>query len=128
MLRASKKLCVRGGVLSWMSAAGGAATNAVAGAATAGAMDEVPAGATYRDPEDDGSAGFISTVAGATAVLVGAVSVVAGASAGTNFISVGLISVAAGAMSVPEIGGVTATRAFEVGAADAVAEDVFAEE
>jgi len=115
VLRASKKLCVRGGVLSLMSAAGGGATNAVAGAAMAGAMDE--------------ASGFISMVAGDTAVVVGAVSAAAGAvAAGVNFISVGLISVAAGVMSVPGIGGASATRTFEVGTEDAVAEDVFAEE
>jgi len=111
VLRASKKLCVRGGVLSLMSAAGGAATNAVAGAgaAMAGAMDK-------------GSAGFISVAAGAISAVVGA-----GAS-GVNFISVALNSVAAGVMSVPGIGGASATRTFEVGTEDAVAEDVFAEE
>ena len=117
VLRASKKLCVRGGVFSLMSAAGGGAINAVAGAGAtmAGAMDE--------------ASGFISMVAGDTAVVVGAVSAAAGAvAAGVNFISVGLISVAAGVMSVPGIGGASATRTFEVGTEDAVAEDVFAEE
>jgi len=117
VLRASKKLCVRGGVFSLISAAGGGAINAVAGAdaTMAGAMDE--------------ASGFISMVAGDTAVVVGAVSAAAGAvAAGVNFISVGLISVAAGVMSVPGIGGASATRTFEVGTEDAVAEDVFAEE
>ena len=51
-----------------------------------------------------------------------------GAASGTNFISVALISVAAGAVSVPGIGGASATRAFAVGAEDAVAEDAFAED
>jgi hypothetical protein len=37
VLRASKKLCVRGGVFSLMSAAGGAATNAVVGSVAAAA-------------------------------------------------------------------------------------------
>jgi len=120
VLRASKKLCVRGGVLSLISAAGGGATNAVVGA-----------GSTMAGAMDEGSAGFISMVAGDTAVVVGAVSAAAGAAAaaaGVNFISVGLISVVAGVMSVPGIGGASATRTFEVGTEDAVAEDVFAEE
>jgi hypothetical protein len=111
VLRASKKLCARGGVFSLMSAAGGGATNAVAGA-----------GSTMAGAMDAGSAGFISMVAGDTAVVVGA------AAAGVNFISVGLNSVAAGVMSVPGIGGASATRVFAVGAEDAVAEDVFAED
>ncbi len=93
-----------------MSAAGGAATSAVAvvGAAMAGAMDE-------------GSPGFISMVAGAVAAA-------GAAAAGVNFISIALISVASGVMSVPGIGGASVTRAFAVGAADAVAEDAFAGE
>jgi hypothetical protein len=111
VLRASKKLCVRGGVLSLMSAAGGAATNVFAGA-----------GSTMAGAMDEGSAGFISMVAGDTAVFVGA------SAAGVNFISVGLISVAAGVMSVPGMGGASAIRAFAVGAEDALADDVFAEE
>jgi hypothetical protein len=93
VLRASKKLCVRGGVLSLMSAAGGGATNAVVGAASAAAGAVV---------------------------------------AGTNFTAVAFISVAAGVISVPGIGGasgsVTASTVFAVGAADAVAENSFAEE
>ncbi len=99
-----------------MRAAGGAATSAVAaaGAAMAGAMDEGSAGLT------GGAAGAISAE--------GATVDAAGASAGVNFISVALISVASGVMLVPGIGGASVTRAFAVGAADAVAEDAFAGE
>jgi hypothetical protein len=59
VLRASKKLCVRGGVLSLMKAAGAAATNAVvAGSVIAGATDE-------------GAAGFTAMAAGAVSEVVG---------------------------------------------------------
>jgi len=101
---------VRGGVFSLIKAAGGAATNAVAGA-----------GSTMAGAMDEGSAGFISMVAGDTAVVVGAVA------AGTNFISVAFISLAAGAVLGPGIGGASATRAFAVGGEDAVAEESFVE-
>jgi hypothetical protein len=100
-----------------MSAAGGGATNAVAGA-----------GSTMAGAMDEGSAAFISMVAGDTAAAAGAVAALGATAAGTNFISVALNSVAADVMSVPGIGGASATRTFEVGAKDAVAEDVFAED
>ena len=66
---------------------------------------------------------------GATNAVVGAgaASVAAGAvAAGVNFISVALTSVAAAAMSVPDIGGASATRAFAVEGASA--EDIFVED
>jgi hypothetical protein len=101
MLRESKKLCERGGVLSLMKAAGGGATNAVVGA------DPAMGSALAED-----STGFISVAAGADSMAAGATAM-------------------AGAVLVLDIGeasgSVTATRAFAAGAADAVVEDAFAE-
>jgi hypothetical protein len=63
VLRASKKLCVRGRVLSLMSAAGGGATNAFVGAgAVSAAVGGVSAGANFI------SVAFISVSAGAMSV------------------------------------------------------------